>query len=53
MGDLTKGERAVFDASLDRCSDLLADNIRLERKTIIQHGVIALLIGALILRWRK
>lgn len=53
MDSMSKGERAVFDASLERCSDLLADNIKLERKNIIQKGIITLLIGALILRWRK
>mgnify|MGYP004614573551 FL=1 len=54
MGDsMTRGEQGVLNAALDRHAELLADNIRLEKTIIIQKGIIALLIGALILRWRK
>lgn len=53
MDSMSKGEKAVLDAALDRCADLFADNIKLERKVIVQRGIIVALVCALILRRRR
>lgn len=51
MNNMSKGEKAVFDAALDRNAELIYHNIVLERKIIYLKLVIASLCVFIVSKW--
>lgn len=51
MNNMSKGEKAVFDAALDRNAELIYNNIVLKRKIIYLKLVIASLCVFIVSKW--